>query len=204
MRSTVTRLLFVVVFGAVGCSSADTLPSGGPYGGSVVDAAAGGDTDAGPGLIQFTTKNGSGTGTGLGSATGTTSPTGQTTSGPASTTQQSSEMSSSMATTMTTPSSSSAVATPTWTDLYNTYLSSATATIGDCDGSCHHHSECSSPSACYTWIGSPSAQKNYGALSNGGGLLSWDNGYMPTTGPSSDPTAEAAFAAWIAAGSPNN
>jgi hypothetical protein len=74
-------------------------------------------------------------------------------------------------------------------------------TIGDCDSSsCHRHTECSSPSACYSWIGTGT----YGALANNGGLLSWDNGYMPATGPSSDPQAEADFAAWIAAGSLNN
>ena len=94
-------------------------------------------------------------------------------------------------------SHTSSASGPTWSYLYDTYLSSLTTTIGDCDGSCHHHSECSSAAACYAWIGTGV----YGKLSNGGDLFSWDSGYMPTNGPASDPQAEADFAAWIAAGS---
>ncbi len=90
-----------------------------------------------------------------------------------------------------TSSASGSASVPTWTYLYSTYL--AVGTAGDCNGSCHHHSECSSPSACYSWIGSRQ-------LSGGGGLLSWDEGYMPPGGPSSDPQAETAFTAWTAAG----
>jgi hypothetical protein len=41
-------------------------------------------------------------------------------------------------------------------------------------------------------------------LSNGGSLFSWDEGFMPPDGPTSEPQAEADFAAWIAAGSQNN
>jgi len=87
---------------------------------------------------------------------------------------------------------------PTWTDLYTKYL--AVGTIGNCDGSCHHHSQCSSASSCYSWIGTG----NHGAVANGGGLFSWDSGYMPTNGPTSEPQAESDFAAWVAAGSLDN
>jgi hypothetical protein len=89
--------------------------------------------------------------------------------------------------------------TPTWTFLYDTYLA-AGSTPGDCNGSCHYHQECSGPGACYAWIGS--GQK--GALSDGGGLFTWDDGYMPTGGPTSDERAERDFAAWVAAGSLDN
>jgi hypothetical protein len=76
--------------------------------------------------------------------------------------------------------------------------------VGDCDGSCHHHSECSSPLDCYNWIG----QGQQGNLSGGGSnaLFTWEGGggWMPEDGPASDPQAEADFAAWVAAGSINN
>jgi hypothetical protein len=101
-------------------------------------------------------------------------------------------------------SSSSAPSGKTWTYLFTTYLTDATATIGSCDGSCHYHSECDTASDCYSWIGAPSSQARWGALSNGGGLFSWDMGYMPRGGPTSEPQAEADFASWIAAGSPND
>jgi hypothetical protein len=89
----------------------------------------------------------------------------------------------------------------TWTYLYNTYLKAGN-TIGDCDGSCHRHSQCDSPSDCYQWIGRDS-------LTAGGGynaLFTWDGGFMPQGGPSqgSEPQADKDFAAWVAAGSQNN
>ncbi len=180
----------------VGCSSAATLPSGGPYGGAAGDAgvSVGGQVDAGSGIV-FDPGGGASSSSGGIIIIGSSSGTGATvTSGSSIVTTSASSA------TMGATSSSGSTNAPTWTDLYNTYLSDATTTIGDCDGSCHYHTECSSASACYSWIGTG----KYGALSNGGGLFTWDQGYMPKDGPTSDATAEAAFAAWIAAGSPDN
>ncbi len=182
----------VVALFVVGCSSADTLPSGGPYGGGAYDAspASAGSTFS---LPPFSTGSSSGATVTSQAMTGTAT-TGVATTGVTTT---------GMATTgMATTGGGSA---PTWTYLFDTYLTDATATIGSCDGgTCHYHSECSTPAACYTWIGSTSAQSYYGALSNGGDLFSWDGGYMPKGGPTSEPQAEADFAAWMAAGSMNN
>jgi len=135
-----------------------------------------------------------GTGTGAGN-TGTGTGTGNTGTGTGNTGNTGTGAGTGSTGTGTGTGSSGA---PTWTELYTNYL--AVGTIGNCDGSCHRHSQCSSPSSCYSWIGSG----NRGALSGGGGLLSWDQGYMPTNGPTSEPQAEADFTAWAAAGSQNN
>ncbi len=94
-------------------------------------------------------------------------------------------------TTTASSTSTSTSSAPTWTYLYTTYLAEG-STIGDCDGSCHHHSECSSASACFNWIGNDIQR------------LSWEGGNMPPGGPSSDAQAEADFAAWQAAGGQDN
>jgi hypothetical protein len=193
--------LSLALIGA-GCSSADTLPSGGPYGGAAGDAGLTGATDAG-GSVVFNPGDTGVTGSSSASGVvivGSSSGSGATTtssSGAAST--ATSGFGSTVATSSASATSSSAAA-PTWTYLYDTYLSDASATVGDCDGSCHYHGECSSAPACFTWIGTG----KYGALSNGGGLFTWDQGYMPKNGPTSEPEAETDFAAWIAAGSPDN
>ena len=133
----------------VGCSSAATLPSGGPYGGAAGDAgvSVGGQVDAGSGIV-FDPGGGASSSSGGIIIIGSSSGTGATvTSGSSIVTTSASSA------TMGATSSSGSTNAPTWTDLYNTYLSDATTTIGDCDGSCHYHTECSSASACYSWIG---------------------------------------------------
>jgi hypothetical protein len=212
MRTSTSVLASLLLVG--GCSTAADLPLGGPYralegsdaGGSgsasfvAEDSGVGGDTGSvvlvgtGPG------SSGTGSGTGVVVTSGTGSGTGTVMmSGPGSGTGSSAGSGPGTGTGTGTGTGSGS-GPPTWTYLYDTYLTDATTTIGDCDGSCHHHSECSSASACYSWIGG--GQK--GALSNGGGLFTWDQGYMPTHGTTSDPAAEADFAAWIAAGSQDN
>jgi len=182
----------------VGCSSAGDLPLGGPYGGG-----ASGIDEASDAAVVFNLGSGSGASSGIVissssvGAQGTSQTSGPGSSGtstssssgiPASSSTQSASTSSSSA-------ASSSAAAPTWTYLYNTYLASG-STPGNCDGSCHRHSQCDNPSDCYSWIGS--------RVSNGAGLLSWDQGYMPPGGPSSLPQAEADFNAWAAAGSQDN
>jgi len=225
MRSSSAVLVtFLVV---VGCSSAADLPLGGPYVGGTMPAAG---TDGGAsfvpgsdgGIVIVTpgidsgvvtpppgvdsgvvippnvdsggvtnpgSGAGSGTGTGTNPGTGTGSGTG---------TSAGTGTGSGTGTGTGTPA-------PTWTYLYDTYLSSATSTPGDCDGSCHHHSQCGSASACFSWIGSG----QQGALTGTGGnsLFLWDSstgGWMPKSGPTSNPQADADFTAWIAAGSQDN
>lgn len=211
MRSL--TLVAVTLF-SVGCSSAGDLPLGGPYGGLMNPDASASDTDSG---IVFTVGSGSGTSSSsgtiivVGSSSSTTSTIGTTSTsttstnesstGESSTTTSSSHATSTSTSTSTsssTASSSSTSSAPTWTELYTGYL--AVGTPGDCDGSCHHHSQCSSASACYSWIGGGKYD-----LSSNGDLLCWDsNGFMPTNCPSSVGNAVADFAAWIAAGSQNN
>jgi hypothetical protein len=168
MRSTATLLLALV-----SCSSASTLPSGGPFGGNAGDA---GVTIGTEGRVD----------------------SGATSSGGLVFVVDAASASASASSTRSGPP-------PTWTYLYDTYLTTATSTIGSCDSlTCHAHTQCSTAAACYTWIGT-GAQGN---LSGGGGnaLFTWEGGagYMPEDGPLSDPQAEADFAAWVAAGSPDN
>jgi len=205
MRSSasVSALVFVAFLAFLaGCSSAGTLPSGGPNGGDAYDASPG-DAQfpwlgSGTGSSGVTTGASSGITTVASSGVTTVATTGVATTGLSTT----GVVGTSAVTSTTATSSSSASSAPTWTILFNTYLTDASATIGSCDGgSCHYHSECDTAAACYSWIGSPSAQQQYGPLSNGGGLFTWDMGYMPKGGPTSEPQAEADFAAWIAAGS---
>lgn len=202
----------------VGCSSAGDLPFGGPYGGTVAgqDAAVA-PADAGIVFVQASPGTGTGTGAGFqpgtgssGTGTGTATGTGNTGTGTGSTGTGAGTANSGTGTgtgntgtgagtgSTGTGTGTGSSGASTWTELYTNYL--AVGTIGNCDGSCHRHSQCSSPSSCYSWIGSG----NRGALSGGGGLLSWDQGYMPTNGPTSEPQAEADFTAWAAAGSQNN
>ncbi len=202
-----------VLLAIVGCGTTADLPLGGPFRG-IGGADAGDSLDAGLGdaVIGFIVPE-----TGTGSST-TTVITGTSSSGATSgvvTSTTGTGVGSSVTTsvgstsistsTSSSSSSSSTPSAPTWTYLYDTYLSSASSTIGDCDGSCHHHSQCSSASACYSWIG----RGNQGSLTPTGSnaLFSWDGnngGWMPTNGPSSSPQADADFAAWIAAGSQDN
>ena len=90
---------------------------------------------------------------------------------------------------------------PTWTYLWNTYL--AAGTPGDCSA-CHmagyYYGSCDDPVDCYDFIGNG----QWGGLTAGGGLFTWDNGYMPPSGTTSLPQADIDFGAWIAAGSPDN
>jgi len=92
---------------------------------------------------------------------------------------------------------------PTWTYLFNTYL--AAGTPGNC-AACHYvgyygySGGCDDPVDCYDFIGNGL----WGGLSAGGGLFSWDEGDMPSGGPTSLPQADIDFGAWIAVGSPDN
>lgn len=187
------------------CSSASDVPLGGPYGGTATAAPptdAGNDTGpttiigSGPGVGTGTgSGNGTGTGTGTGIEIGTGTGTGTgigigTGTGFGTGTGKGAGTG--------TGTGTGTGGAPTWTYLYDTYLAE-TGTPGSCDGSCHHHSQCGSASACYSWIGT-----GYN-LGTGGNLFSWDSqGWMPTHGPSSEPQADTDFDAWIAAGSKNN
>jgi hypothetical protein len=96
---------------------------------------------------------------------------------------------------------------PTWTYLYDTYLSASgpTPTPGNCDSSCHNHNECGSAKACFSWIGTGAQGQLVGGGDNP--LFIWDaDGYMPLTlqAPVSGAQADADFAAWIAEGSPDD
>jgi len=207
MRTIASVIALVMV---VGCGGG-VLPVDGPFdpdAGHAFDTGLGSGTGTGvsTGIIfttgtttgltttattgVTTTTTGNTTTTTTGNTTTTTTGTTATTTSTTATTETTTT-----STTTTSSSSSSSGGTPTWTELYTDYL--AVGTIGNCDGSCHHHSQCSSPSSCYSWIGNKQ-------LSGGGGLLSWDNGYMPPSGPSSNTAAEDAFTAWTAAGSPDN
>ena len=77
----------------------------------------------------------------------------------------------------------------------------APGTVGNCSkSSCH--SQCSTASGCYTWLDG----RGYisGGINNNG-LFTWTpTGFMPPSGPTSDPKAVSDFAAWTAAGSLNN
>jgi hypothetical protein len=78
---------------------------------------------------------------------------------------------------------------PTWTYLFDTYL--AIGTIGDCNGSCHQHSECDNAMDCYNFVGTNVS------------ILSWEGGFMPPSVPTSA-QAKKDFDAWVAAGSKDN
>ena len=180
---------------AGGCGSATDVPLGGPYGGTAsVPGPSDSGSDAGGGVVIITSTTTTIGVTTVGTTTGVTTTTTTTTAGM--TTQTTSETTTTTTTTTTSSSTTSSGTAPTWTYLYTTYLA-AGSTPGTCDS--HHHSECSSPSACFSWIGT-----GYN-LSTGGNLFSWDSGgWMPTNGPSSEPQADTDFAAWVAAGSHNN
>jgi hypothetical protein len=200
-----TRVALCAVL-LVGCSSAGDLPLGGPFGALAAGSSGGvfllpggsGSGGGGTSAIASTITSGSGA---TSSTTATTSASGPgASSGTAGSSSTQATAGSGTGTSSSAASASSSSA-PTWTDLYNAYL--AVGTVGGCDSSsCHRHTECSSPSACWSWIGTG----QQGGLTRGSAkpLFSWDNGDMPTNGPTSDPQADAAFAAWIAAGSKDN
>src|ERR1700678_3596170 len=131
------RSLFLVTLvlpAVVACGSADTPPLGGPYGGTAPQVAP---NDPPP-------TEGSGSGSASIQAEGdNTAGSGGGSSTPSSSSSSSSESSSSGSST-----ASSAASSPTWTELYTTYL--AAGTVGGCT-SCH--SEMSSASGAYTWLG---------------------------------------------------
>jgi hypothetical protein len=218
------HLPFLCAF-VVGCSSSSGVtPFDGPYGSPGLDggggsAGSGGTStgvfiagqDGGAGstsglMFSFVASSGASVVTTSGESVATTTTTqgGQTTQVVStSTTTQGGQTSHTTTTTTTVASSTSTTSSaPTWTDLYEKYLKVGN-TPGQCDSSCHDHTQCDSASDCYRWIG----KGEEGALTpqgSGEKLFSWDNGFMPRNGPSSEPQADADFEAWIAAGSLNN
>lgn len=92
---------------------------------------------------------------------------------------------------------------PTWSTLYDRYLS--VPSTGCVNNGCHHHdSSCPNASGCWAWL---NAQPGGISVMVGGTgqLFTWDSdGWMPPNGPSTDPQAEADFAAWVVAGAQDN
>jgi hypothetical protein len=90
---------------------------------------------------------------------------------------------------------------PTWTAIYTQYL--GPGTMGGC-GSCHN--PMTSAAGAFTWL---TTEKQLGGaspeLTNPNlSCLSWLGGNMPPSGPTSEPAAQAAMQAWVAAGAQNN
>jgi mono/diheme cytochrome c family protein len=82
---------------------------------------------------------------------------------------------------------------PTWTEFFNTYL--ALGTVGKC-GSCHGQAD--NPSDTFNYL------QGYYAPASFASAFIWSGGNMPLNGPTSNPQAVAALAAWVAAGAQNN
>jgi hypothetical protein len=76
--------------------------------------------------------------------------------------------------------------------------------VGDCAKSgCHSSSsDCGTASGCYSWL---NKQGYISGGINNDGLFTWTSGgFMPKSGPPSEPQAVTDFAAWTSAGSLNN
>jgi hypothetical protein len=208
----VRRLAWICALFAGCASNSGDAPLAGPYtDASLPDVAVGGADGGAPIFITGSSGTGQGSSTGFTSVSVVSSTSGVapssgtgTSTGTGSSTATMTGGSSSIATTTTHTASSSMshAPVPTWVYLYNTYLAE-TGTLGTCDGgSCHHHSECDNPLDCYDWIVAPGKYTFTAGSDNP--IFTWDDGFMPKDGPTSEPQADADFGAWVAAGSLND
>jgi hypothetical protein len=99
--------------------------------------------------------------------------------------------------------------TPTWTQLYNTYL--GPGTIGSCVMAGCHPEVKSSPSAWYSYLvmeGQIGGGEPLLTSTGGSSVLSWFGAgavlAMPPGGPTTNASAEKDFDLWAAAGAMNN
>lgn len=93
---------------------------------------------------------------------------------------------------------------PTWTELYNAYMTAGK--VGNCAHSGCHPTFMSSPVMAYSWLqlegqlGGPQPPLTDSSSS----CLTWYGGDMPPGGPASDPAVERDFDLWLMAGAKNN
>ena len=92
--------------------------------------------------------------------------------------------------------------TPTWSDIYKSYL--VTGSPGNCSSvGCHF--QMSSAKGAYSYLQSSGYINGANSvLVKSGSCLSWYGGNMPPGGPRSEPTATSDMNAWAAAGAMDN
>ncbi len=176
------RLLpLIIVSAAFGCGPVDAPPLGGPYGGTTTgtDPNGGneGNNNNNDGMDSGVVQNGQDSGQQQQKDSGTVT---KDSGGP--------------------PPVDSGGTTPTWTEIFNSYLASGTE--GRCDGC---HSEGSTATNLYSWLNGKGYISGASSrlTSSSQSCLSWYGGNMPPGGPS-DATAVSEMNAWAAAGAANN